>query len=507
MKINDVEKQLINDDAPKIQKENNDQEVKKSKADKLVELISINASLFHNMDDEVFISFEVNSNDSSETHFENWKLGSQGFKNWASYQFYTHYETTPGDASIKDAADTLYGLGLYRGDEIEVYARYALHESKVYVDLGCPKWKAVEVSRKGYKVIESSNVPVKFVRSNTTREIPIPVKGGNISLIWKHLNIESEDSQFLCLAWILECMRINRPYPVLEITGEQGSAKSTFQKRLKEIIDPNKVDLRSAPRDVERIYFTTQHNHLISYNNLSHLTANTQDALCALSTGGGDASRKLYSDSEEKVLEAMRPVVINGITPLATRPDLGDRTIAVQLPRVVGYITESELNKNWEKNQPMIMGSLYELLSLVLAELPNIKRLDKPPRMADFAYLGQAMLNVQGIEKSFTEIFKRNRDRVVLRVIESSVVAQALINLISNEGDFYGTKGHLLERLTKYRPRYFDKASWPKSAQGLMNLLNRIAPALRVHKIEMFEEKNRRNDGFRVQVRKTITRN
>ena len=340
------------------------------------------------------------------------------------------------------------------------------------------------------------------MRSNTTREIPSPVEGGEISLIWNHLNIASDELRCLCLAWMIECMRVNRPYPVLEITGEQGSAKSTFQKRLKEIIDPNKVDLRSAPRDVERIYVATQNNHLISYNNLSHLTANTQDALCALSTGGGDASRKLYSDSEEQVFEAMRPVVLNGISQLATRPDLGDRTIAIQLPRVVGYKTESELNKKWVREQPMIMGSLYKLLSQILSELPNVKKLNNPPRMADFSYLGQAMLNVQGVEKSFPEIFRRNRDRVVLRVIESSAVAQSLIKLISVEGDFDGTKGHLMEKLTKHQARYFDKATWPKSVQGLMNTLNRIAPALRVQEIEIIEDKKRYKNGYKVQVRK-----
>ena len=489
--------------------ESNDKNSRVSKADMLIDLILSQSILFHTPDDEVFISFEVADsklpNEEVLRHSENWKVGSKGFKNWASYLYYSNNRTTPGDAALNESIDTLSGIGLYEGAEIEVCSRYAFYDDKIYIDLGCPKWRAVEVSCKDYKVLESDKIPVKFVRSNTTREIPSPVEGGEISLIWNHLNIESEDLRYLFLAWIMECMRVNRPYPLLEITGEQGSAKSTFQKRLKEIIDPNKVDLRSAPRDVERIYVATQNNHLISFNNLSHLTANTQDALCALSTGGGDASRKLYSDSEEQVFEAMRPVVINGITQLATRPDLGDRTIAIQLPRVTGYITESELNKKWEMEQPKIMGSLYGLLSQILSELPKIERLDKPPRMADFAYLGQAMLNVQGIDKSFPEIFRRNRDRVVLRVIESSAVAQALVKFIEKEGDFDGTKGLLMDKLFKYQTRHFDKSTWPKSVQGLMNTLNRIAPALRVQKIEIIEDKQRYKNGYRIKVRKVFT--
>ena len=490
--------------------EDSNNKVKISKADMLIELIHSEGTLFHCPDDEVYISFTVahsgsHGEEGAKKHTENWRLRSRNFKSWASYLFYSNHGTTPGDAAINEAVDTLTGIGLFDGDEIDICSRYAFHKEKIYVDLGCSHWKVVEISTAGFVVLNSNDVPVKFTRSNTFREIPKPIVGGNISLLWEHLNIDSEDIRHLCLAWIFECMRVNRPYPVLEISGEQGSAKSTFQKCLKEIIDPNKVDLRSAPRDVERIFVSTQNNHLLSYNNLSHLTVNVQDAFCTLSTGGGDASRKLYSDSEEQVFEAMRPVMMNGITQLATRPDLGDRTIALQLPRIKNYKTELELSNKWNNDLPQIMGALYALLSQVLAELPKVKPLSKPPRMADFAYLGQAMLNVQEIDRSFSDIFINNRDRVVLRAIESSPVAQALIKLIDGEQSYIGTKGGLMDKLVRYQSRYFDRSSWPKSVQGLMNSLNRIAPALRVQGIEIIEDKKRYKDGYRIKVLKIDT--
>jgi len=46
-----------------------------------------------------------------------------------------------------------------------------------------------------------------------------------------------------------------------------------------------------------------------------------QDALCTLSTGGGYASRQLYTNSDEHVMETKRPVMINGINAIATQPD------------------------------------------------------------------------------------------------------------------------------------------------------------------------------------------
>ncbi len=476
-----------------------------TKPDMLVELVRSKGTLFHDSDDEVFISFKVEEIDTGSgevtgQHYETWNLRSKGFKKWASYLFFSTYETVPGDTAISEAIDTLSGIGQFEGEEIETCLRYGFHDQKVYIDLGCDRWKIVEISTDGYQIIDSQNAPVKFVRPNILRPLPLPKKGGDIALLWEHLNIESKDGRILVLAFLLECMRVKTPYPVLEIVGQQGSAKSTFSKRLREIIDPSKVALRSAPRSVEDIFIATRNNHVICYNNLSHLTANSQDAFCTISTGGGDATRKLYSSSDEEVFEAMRPIIINGISQLSTRPDLGDRTIAIELPRIDKYVTEAKLNQKWEADLPLIIGALYTLMSKALAELPAVE-IDKPPRMADFTRLGQAMLNAQGIDESFAEIYRRNCDRVLLRVIESSPVAQAIIKMIDSEVFFKGKKGVLMERLDLYKPKHFDRNAYPKSARGLGDALRRLAPALRVQGIEITEHE-RKNNGYLVDINK-----
>ncbi|WP_298225230.1 hypothetical protein, partial [Acidocella sp.] len=97
------------------------------------------------------------------------------------------------------------------------------------------------------------------------------------------------------------------PFPVLELVGEQGSAKSTTQSVLRSLVDPNKVMLRGRPKTVEDIFVAARNNWLVSYENLSGLTAEQQDAFCTLSTGGGFASRQLYTNGEEHVMETKRP--------------------------------------------------------------------------------------------------------------------------------------------------------------------------------------------------------
>ena len=58
------------------------------------------------------------------------------------------------------------------------------------------------------------------------------------------------------------------------------------------------------------------------------------DALCRLSTGGGLSSRGLYTNSDEVILDATRPIILNGIEDIATRPDLADRSLVINLPRI-----------------------------------------------------------------------------------------------------------------------------------------------------------------------------
>ena len=485
---------------------------KSTKADMLIALVRTNGVMFHDADDESYVSFKV-TDISPETgeeigeHWETWNLRSKGFKKWASYQFFKEYGTASGESAMTEAIDTLSGIAQFEGEELEIHLRYATNEGIVYIDVGDDQYNVVKIDKTGWTITNTKSLPVKFIRPSSLRPLPLPKKGGNIDLLWENLNLHDTDMRYLIVAYLLEAMLPDRPYPVLEVTGERGSAKSTFQKRLRELIDPNKLNLRPAPRGVENIYITARSSYVVSYNNLSSLSSNTQDALCTLSHGGGDAVRKLYTTAEEEVWEAMRPIMINGIPQLVTQEDLANRVIAVDIPLIETYIDEETLNKKWVEDHPLILGALYELLSKVLKELPNIN-VEKLPRMADFGRLGQAMLNVLGVDESFTEIYLRNSNNLASRVIESSSVAQAIINMINKEGSFIGTKGALMDRLANYLPTHFDKAAYPKSPRGLADAIRRIAPALRVRNVEIKEIKDdsgrpkRFKDGYRLSIQK-----
>ncbi|MEY3613058.1 MAG: hypothetical protein RJB14_2780, partial [Pseudomonadota bacterium] len=77
--------------------------------------------------------------------------------------------------------------------------------------------------------------------------VPMGVAHGDVGLLWQHTNIPAH-CRVMVLAWLLDCFRPDTPFPVLELVGEQGSAKSTTQSVLRSLVDPNKVMLRGRPK-------------------------------------------------------------------------------------------------------------------------------------------------------------------------------------------------------------------------------------------------------------------
>jgi hypothetical protein len=73
---------------------------------------------------------------------------------------------------------------------------------------------------------------------------------------------------------------------------------------------------------------------VLGFDNLSSLTPWFSDGLCRLATGSGFATRELYSDDDETIFSATRPITINGIGDVATRSDLIDRSLLLTLPAI-----------------------------------------------------------------------------------------------------------------------------------------------------------------------------
>ena len=157
----------------------------------------------------------------------------------------------------------------------------------------------------------------------------------------------------------------------------------------------------------------------MSFDNLSGVSPWLSDALCRIATGGGFGTRQLYTDDEEIIFDAMRPIILNGIASPAIRPDLVDRVITLVLPTISddSRRTERELWAEYERIRPRVLGVLLDAVATGLRRLPSVE-LKTRPRMADFCEWVVACAPALGIEASdFLDAYAGNRQAATLTVM------------------------------------------------------------------------------------------
>src|SRR5436190_23098746 len=126
--------------------------------------------------------------------------------------------------------------------------------------------------------------------------LPIPQPGGTLAQLTSFLNLPGQDDLVLVTTWLLGALRHGGPYPLLVISGEQGSAKSVLSKMLRALVDPNVAPIRTLPREERDLFIAANNGHVLTFDNLSGLPAWLSDTLCRLASGGGFAVRQLYTD-------------------------------------------------------------------------------------------------------------------------------------------------------------------------------------------------------------------
>ncbi|MDP3521947.1 MAG: hypothetical protein Q8S02_15125 [Hydrogenophaga sp.] len=441
-------------------------------AELLVDLARNQCQFVHDEQKEPYAVLEASG--ARQVH----RVMSRSFSDYLSHAFYTQHDRAPTEQALKIALQTLSGQAKFGGEEREVFTRIAKTEDGYFLDLCNDAWQCVQVTATGWAVAAGAGAPL-FVRSASMRPLPLPERDGTMDALWPLVNVPVADRLPL-LAWMLECLRPDTPHVVLELVGEQGSAKSSTQRALRRLIDPNQSDLRAAPKTVEDVWIAARNSHMVSLENLSHLPPQYQDALCVLATGGGYAARTLYTNDEETILDLRKPIVLNGISVIVTAQDLLDRSLHIDLPTIQARELAGDMEARFEAAQPTLLGALLDLFVKVLAKLPSVVIApERRPRMADFAVLGEAVYRVHGEPAgAFLASYNAMRKDGVLRTIDASPVGAALTAYLADvPSGFNGTLSELLDRLDRFRPQ---GETWPRSPKGLGDTLRRLAPALRM---------------------------
>jgi hypothetical protein len=250
---------------------------------------------------------------------------------------------------------------------------------------------------------------------------------------------------------------------------------------LRNVVDPNTAPLRALSREDRELFIAANNGHVLAFDNVSGLKPWTSDTLCRLATGGDFAVRQLYTDQDEVLFDAARPVILNGIEDFVNRPDLADRTVFLTLEPIPEEKRrpEKELWAAFEKELPCILGALLDAMVHGLRMLPET-RLDKLPRMADFALWATACETAIWGAGTFGSAYCGNRGEAVEGVIDADPVATIVRTMMATKTEWTGTASELLDKLDKIVGERQQKSNdWPRSPRMLSGRLRRAAPGLR----------------------------
>ncbi|MFO1153864.1 MAG: hypothetical protein U1E42_09420 [Rhodospirillales bacterium] len=382
-------------------------------------------------------------------------------------RFFEVTQGAPSSEALQSALNVIEAKAHFDAPERVVHIRVGGLDGRLFLDLADEAWRAVEIDTTGWRVIDKP--PVHFRRAAGMQPLPMPVLGGSIEALRSFLNVQSDYDFVLVVTWALACLRDRGPYPVIVLSGEQGSAKSTFSAILRALLDPNTAPLRALPREDRDLFIAASNGHVLAFDNVSGLPAWISDTLCRLATGGGFAVRQLYTDQDEMLFDAARPVMLNGIEDTVTRPDLADRAVFLALEPIPEERRrpEAELWAAFEAERPRILGVLLDAVVQGLRRLPDT-RLPTLPRMADFALWAAACETALWPAGTFWSAYCDNREEAVEGVIDADPVAAAVLAMMAGRTEWTGTAAHLLGALGEVAGERAAKSkSWPDSPRAV----------------------------------------
>jgi len=326
---------------------------------------------------------------------------------------------------------------------------------------------------------------VRFQRTPGMQPLPLPERGGTIEALRPFLNVAASDF-VLVVAFLLAALHPWGPYPIFDVVAEQGTGKTSLLRILRSLTDPHVVASCALPLSGRDLFIAARNTHLQTFSNVSTLSNAMSDHLCRLADGGGLRIRTLFSDAAETHFRGARPIALEGIANVVSRPDFQERALIFQLERLPAYRTERELLHAFDRQRASIFGALLDILVHGLEMLP-VTRLVSPPRMADFAYWAVAC----GLDR-FEEAYAANRQSAILVMLSHDPVAKAVRALVARRRRWRGTMEDLLDVV--------GPTAGIRSTRKLSDDLRRLTPMLRTVGVHIvYEQRTAEQRLFRIE--------
>lgn len=443
-------------------------EDKKGQIDILIDIVE-DIETYRTSMDETYVTIQIREN--------NVNVKSERFKKWIVSQFYNIESKIPTNDNIAKIILLLESRAMNEVNEVLVERRCATVDNCIYYDLKDDSCNVVKVSRDGWEIIKDP--PVIFARTKTMYRQVTPERNGNLDILDKWFRYKDENHLILQKVILVASLIPNIARPIQVLHGEKGSSKTSTMKLVRDIIDPAIVPVVSIPKTTDDLAVYISKNYVPCFDNIDTISNQVSDLLCIAVTGGGHTKRKLYTDDEEQVMFFQRFIVLNGINVVATRPDLLDRCILLELERIPPNERKEEkvLREEFEKDKPIILGAIFETLSKAMSIYDQVE-LNNLGRMADFTRWGYAIAEVLGIGgDKFLEAYLNNQTNANIEALESHPVGFAMYNFMEDKTVWSGSPTKLLSELeivAGFEKIDTTNSNWAKTPNVLSRRLNEI---------------------------------
>lgn len=389
---------------------------------------------------------------------------------------------------------------------IRVFIRVGWHKDKFYLDLSDGEGNVVEIDAEGWRITQDP--PVYFARPEKLRPLPMPTEGGNVFRLSEILNADERGIQF-SIAFLLGALNPRIPYPILVITGEQGSAKTNYMQTLKSLIDPSETINCALPDDQRNLIISASNEHVLNFDNVSNINGDMSDALCRVATGAGFSHRELHTNGNEFVLHVRKPMILNGITDAVTRPDLLDRALVISTERILPRArkTVEAIEETFEEVHADVLGGLLDLMTRGLRRKAKARaEIDELPRMADFAvWVTAAGDGDRGASEEddradgalwphhdFLEKYEQNRASAMSTITQDDPLTDLLLAVMRDStGVRMFDKAELHTEMVKAAGDERRQHPFLANKRALSNALKRATPGLETLGIRVTEERSR----------------
>jgi hypothetical protein len=454
----------------------------------LVELATLNAKLlFQDQYNTAYARVHIRDHD------EIIRLESSKLKRYLAWLFYGNQHKVINIEAINNAIQVLQAKAEYEGPEITLNLRVAWGENReaLYYDMTDPKWTCIRITDQCWTIIEDT--PTLFNRFNQKAQV-IPDRNYPESIFDDFLDlmhIYDQTQRLLCKVWSVTLLIPEISHTIHITLGEKGSSKSTFCKFMKRLVDPDRIELLTIPKDKSEFVQQLYHNYMVIYDNVNHLPRWFSDEACKAVTGIGNSKRGLYTNDEDVIYNYKRCIIVNGVNNSLTESDALDRSILTEFDRIPDEQRkeESEIEARFEEVRPKLFAYILDTLVKAIQMKPTIKELSRLPRMADFATWGEGIARAMGYNKmEFIRAHYDNTGKQNVEAIENNALAQSISKFVNtwykeeSQSCWFSFTSKLLEELNRIAYENsinIASKSWPKAVNHFTRKVRPILSNLR----------------------------